>query len=166
MPIDPCLPVPLNGYTPVAPHVHRIHRIIGRIRRHGTARHVSAHHGMAPLDGCGRVPAGSPGALPGHGDGGAPAAFLPKIIPAAAGGAALVGGSGVVGGFGGGGVPGVPGGPVTPGTPTTPCVGPSCSTGPGPTPVPEPSSILLLGLAMLVMLVLRRQNRPVTLRTC
>jgi hypothetical protein len=159
MPIDPCLPVPLNGYTPPAPHVHRIHRIIGRIRRHGTARHVSVHHGMAPLDGCGRVPAGLPGALPGHGNGGAPAAFLPKIIPAAAGGAALVGGSGVVGGFGGGGNPGVPGGP------SQTCVGTSCNTGPGPTPVPEPSSILLLGLAMLVMLMLRRQRRPVMLRT-
>jgi hypothetical protein len=117
---------------------------------------------MAPLDGCGRVPAGLPGALPGNG--GAPAAYLPKIIPAAAGGAALVGGSGVVGGFGGGGTPGVPGGPVTPGNPTTPCVGTSCSTGPGTTPVPEPSSIFLLGLAMFVMLMLKWRHRPLVLR--
>jgi hypothetical protein len=157
MPVDPCLPVPLGGYAPPHPPVHRSHRIIGRIRHHGRAHHGGAKTGMAPLDGCGRVPAGLPGALPGKGA--APAAFLPKIIPAAAGGAAVVGGSGFIGGGGGGGGtvpvgggnnPGGSGGGGTPG-----CTGANCN----PTQVPEPASFLLLGMALLLVAVFRPSRR-------
>jgi hypothetical protein len=139
MPVDPCLPVPLGGFAPPThPPIHRIHRIIGRVKRHGTARHVGIKHGMAPLDGCGRVAPGLPGALPGHGT----AAFLPKIIPPLAIGGGLIGGSGIIGGFGS-----VPTGPIGPHG----CVG-NC----GPQNVPEPASFLLLGLAMLFVVLMRK----------
>ena len=138
MPVDPCLPVPLGGFAPPThPPIHRIHRIIGRIHRHGTARHVGIKHGMAPLDGCGRVAPGLPGALPGRGT----TAFLPKIIPPLAGGAALIGGSGVIGGFGSVPTGGTPGG---------------CVANCGPQNVPEPASFLVLGLAMLFVVLMRK----------
>ncbi|HTZ71396.1 MAG TPA: hypothetical protein VMB71_12150 [Acetobacteraceae bacterium] len=141
MPVDPCLPVPLGGVTTPTPPVHRVHRIIGRIRRHGTARHIGVKHAIAPLDGCGKVPAGLAQSLPN-----APR-VLPKVIPAlATGGAAVIGGSGVIGGFGGG--PGT----VPPGGGNHVCV---VNCGGGGTHVPEPASILIFGVALLLVATLR-----------
>ncbi len=115
------------------PHPYLHHPIVGRIRRHGTVRHVIARRAAGPPDGCPKHPTviGNVAVLPG-----VRTVPVRQSIPVVSNSVALLGGSGVIGGFGGNADGTVP-----------PCVLPACRPG---TSMPEPASVLLLCVATLV----------------
>jgi len=129
-----CLEVALPYSRSAA--VYRVHRIVGRSRRHGTARHVALKRLLAELDGC-RKPSGNivtsvrQAAL--------------KSVSAVAAIASLVAGSGIIGGFG----------PMRAFDSMPGCLRAGC----GPAVLlQEPFSAGLLGIAALLVIFVRRAS--------
>jgi hypothetical protein len=88
-----CLAVALPSSRGLAAY-----HIVGRLKRHGTARHVAMKHSIAELHGCGHPP-GKLATLA-RKMARAPASVAMKSVPALAAVASLAAGSGVIGGFG------------------------------------------------------------------
>jgi len=149
--------MPAAAPCPPAPRHHAIHHIVGRFRHRGSIHHHALKHSAAT--GCGKLPAGAPGAL------------LPKVIPAsiavAAGAALLTAAASVTARLND---PGTLAGPTFPQPawpPTAPPNdpgwpaprGPHHPKGP-PVPISEPSSTPLFAAAALLVGVWRLVRRP------
>jgi len=117
--------------------IYHVHHIVGRSRRHGTARHVALRRSLAELHGC-RAPSGNMATLV--------RSAAHKSVPALAAMISVTAGSGVIGGFG----------PMHGIDPIPSCITASCRLA---VPLQEPFSVGLLGIATLLMVIVHGLRR-------